>query len=227
MKINEDELEGFMEDVAERTGLDPGSIERKLVRFREGRRLYASTAEDWEHADFNFDTASEAEGDDKWIYRVADLWLTRFDRDTTYRRLVFQALKLEAIVEHLLAEARFAQNAKQAADEKEGVGSATTADGQPATPSSGMECYANDLPEDDLARVGYRIMLERKHRGWTEVELAEKASPLSASRIYAIESRGYSGFAKWEIEYIAEALGVTTEYLLTGNAQEATGDEEV
>ncbi len=215
MKIDEDELAFYMEEVARDTGLPKGSFNRKLFRFSEGRRLYAGTAEDWEQTDFDFTTEAQGEADDEWVYLVTKLWLTRMDGDTTWKRLVSQVLILKAVAEHLLAEAKVAQTAEQSADEKEGAGSVTTADGGPVTPST-MECFANDSAKDDPAQVGYRIMLERKRCGFTEAELAEKAGPLSASRIYALESGEYSGLSDWEIEYIAKALGVTKEYLLTG-----------
>lgn len=62
--------------------------------------------------------------------------------------------------------------------------------------------------------IGKRIIKERKSLGWTQEDLAE-CSGLSQQFLACVE-RGSKGLGAESIIKICQALGISTDYLLTG-----------
>ncbi len=71
--------------------------------------------------------------------------------------------------------------------------------------------------------TGRRILLRRKSLGWTQERAAEKAG--LSTHFYATVETGLSDTLSENIVKIASALGVSADYILTG--QPSTGDSNV
>ena len=70
-----------------------------------------------------------------------------------------------------------------------------------------------------MSTVGNRILIMRKHLGWTQEELAKRMGYKSKSTINKIEL-GINDIPQSKIVIFAEALGTTPAYLMGWEEQE-------
>jgi len=124
--MNDAEFLFYMEGLGRASGLTPASLHRKSQRFNDGQRKHKDTAQDWDRPGFDLLRQAREEGDDEWQY------LTKYvfengDNSGDFKMIFMLLAVLEGLIERRIA----ARSAGPGCDEKDIVGSATTADGQP------------------------------------------------------------------------------------------------
>ncbi len=120
-------------ELAAEVGLRGDDLTRKLERFREGRKQFRSTAEDWNNTDFDCLDEAQKELDDCWLYLAKAL------QKNDAHPNVKLALRLLIAIELLLGEVGSAQTASTNIKTREAAESVTTADGRPAKSTMGVD----------------------------------------------------------------------------------------
>jgi transcriptional regulator with XRE-family HTH domain len=89
-----------------------------------------------------------------------------------------------------------------------------------ATPQPSV-LYMREYEDEGMSHVGDRIRNRRLELGWTQEQLAEKAR-ISKGFVSDVETGTRGVSANYLLE-IAQALGVSLDYLMKGGAQQPPG----
>ena len=73
--------------------------------------------------------------------------------------------------------------------------------------------------------LGERIRLQRERQGWTQQALATRTG-ISANQISRLENGTITNPGAVRLKAIAQALGVSTDYLLASTAAEAPAAQQ-